>query len=100
MSSPRRPLPTDLVALVSFDGRVHPNEAKPLDRLGLDERAHALESTIEQWFSFATGKHTWVSVRGATIRGLISARRRAKRAAREGGRLIDVEEGGEVGLSP
>ena len=78
MSSPRRPLPTDLVALVSFDGTVHPNEAKPLDRLGLDERARPLESTIEQWFSFATGKHTWVSVRGATIRGLISARRRAK----------------------
>ncbi len=99
MSSPRRPLPTDLVALVSFDGRVHPNEAKPLDRLGLDERAHALESTIEQWFSFATGKHTWVSVRGATIRGLISARPRAKRSAWEVDALIDVDEDEEVALS-
>jgi hypothetical protein len=99
MSSPRRPLPTDLVALVSFDGRVHPNEAKPLDRLGLDERAHALESTIEQWFSFATGKHTWVSVRGATIRGLISARGRAKRSAWEVDALIDVDEDEEVALS-
>jgi len=99
MSSPRRPLPTDLVALVSFDGRVHPNEAKPLDRLGLDERAHPLESTIEQWFSFATGKHTWVSVRGATIRGLISARRRAKRSAWEVDALIDVDEDEGVALS-
>jgi hypothetical protein len=99
MSSPRRPLPTDLVALVSFDGRVHPNEAKPLDRLGLDERAHPLESTIEQWFSFATGKHTWVSVRGATIRGLISARRRAKQSAWEVDALIDVDEDEGVALS-
>src|SRR6266545_3603755 len=99
MSGPRRPLPTDLVALVSFDGRVHPNEAKPLERLGLDDRAHPLESTIEQWFSFATGKHTWVSVRGATIRGLISARRRAKRSAWEVDALIDVEEDEEMALS-
>jgi len=99
MSSPRRPLPTDLVALVSFDGTVHPNEAKPLDRLGLDERARPLESTIEQWFSFATGKHTWVSVRGATIRGLISARRRAKPSAWEVDALIDVDEDEEVALS-
>src|SRR5437867_9481748 len=99
MSSPRRPLPTDLVALVSFDGRVHPNEAKPLGRLGLDDRAHPLESTIEQWFSFATGKHTWVSVRGATIRGLIWVRRRAKRSAWEVVALIDVVEDEVVALS-
>jgi len=99
MSSARRPLPTDLVALVSFDGRVHPNEAKPLDRLGLDERAHPLESRLEQWFSFATGKHTWVSVRGATIRGLISARRRAKPSAWEVDALIDVDEDEVVALS-
>src|SRR5207247_3110478 len=99
MNSPRRPLPTDLVALGSFEGRLHHNEAKPLDRLGLDERAHPLESTIEQWFSFATGKHTWVSVRGATIRGLISARRRAKRSVWEVDALIDVEEDEGVALS-
>lgn len=99
MSSARRPLPTDLVALVSFDGRVHPNEAKPLDRLGLDERAHPLEGALEQWFSFATGKHTWVSVRGATIRGLISARQRAKKSAWEVDALIDVDEDEGVALS-
>jgi len=98
MSSARRPLPTDLVALVSFDGRVHPNEAKPLESLGRDERAHPLESTLEQWFSFATGKHTWVSVRGATIRGLVSARQRAKRSAWEVDALIDVDEDEGVAL--
>jgi hypothetical protein len=91
VSSARTPLPTDIVALVSFDGRVYPNEAKPLDHLGSGERTHPLESALEQWFSFATGKHAWVSVRGATIRGLISARRRAKRSAWEVETLIDVD---------
>ena len=100
MTSARYPLPTDLVALVSFDGRVYPNEAKPWDRLGLDERGpHPLETALEQWFSFATGKHTWVSVRGATIRGLISARRRAKRSAWEIEVLIDADEDKGVVLS-
>jgi hypothetical protein len=99
MTSARKPLPTDIVALVSFDGRVHPNEAKPLDRLGLDERAHPLETALEQWFSFATGKHTWVSVRGATIRGLISARQRAKASAWEVDAFIDVDEDESVSFS-
>ncbi len=99
-SSARYPLPTDLVALVSFDGRVYPNEAKPWDRLGLTERRpHPLETALEQWFSFATGKHTWVSVRGATIRGLISARRRAKRSVWEVEVLINADEDKGVCLS-
>ena len=93
MSSARRPLPTDLVALVSFDGRVHPNEAKPLESLGLDERAHMLETALEQWFSFATGKHTWVSVRGATTTTS------AKRSAWEIDALIDVDDDESVSLS-
>jgi len=93
MTSARRPLPTDIVALVSFDGRVYPNEAKPLDRLGAaPDTAHALETAIEQWFSFATGKHTWVSVHGATIRGLISARQRSKRSAWEAEVLINTTD--------
>ena len=49
MTSARHPLPTDIVALISFDGRVYPNEAKPLDRLGLgDDKPHALETALEQ----------------------------------------------------
>lgn len=93
MTSARHPLPTDIVALVSFDGRVYPNEAKPLDRLGLgDDKPHALETALEQWFSFATGKHTWVSVHGATIRGLISARPRTKRTAWEVEVLINTTD--------
>ena len=99
MTSARTPLPTDLVALVSFDGRVYANEAKPLDRLGTDERTRPLETALEQWFNFATGKHTWVSVHGATIRGLISARRRAKPSAWEVEVLINATEDESVALS-
>ncbi|MEE8369463.1 MAG: hypothetical protein V3S00_01695 [Dehalococcoidia bacterium] len=102
MSKARTVLPTDLVALVSYDGRVFPNEAKTWDRLnpqGSDSGPHPLEAAIEQWFSFATGKHTWVSVRGATIRGLISARRRAKRTAWDVDCLIDADEDKGIILS-
>jgi hypothetical protein len=99
MSRARRPLPTDIVALVSFDGKVHPNEAKPLDRLGLSNRAHALEEALEQWLTFATGKHTWLNVKGATIHGLVTARRRSKRSAWEVELLIDADDDKSVVLS-
>jgi len=101
MTTARTVRPTDLVALVSFDGRVYPNEAKTRDRLGRDESApHPLESAIEQWFSFATGRHTWISVRGATLRGLVSARARGTAAAWELDTLINAAEDDEgVSLS-
>jgi len=93
MSRARYPLPTDLVALITHDGRVYPNEAKTWDRMGsADGGPHPLGTALEQWFSFATGKHTWVSVRGATIRGLVCARRRAKRTAWEVDCLINTDE--------
>ncbi len=76
--------PTDLVALVSFDGRVFPNEAKTRERIGrADSAPHPLERALEQWFSFATGCHTWISIKGATLRGLVSARRRGTNSAWE-----------------
>ena len=99
MSSARRPLPTDIVALVSFDGKVYPNEAKPLDRLGLEDRTRPLENALEQWFSFATNKHTWVSVHGATIRGIISARPRAKRSAWEVEVVINASDDESIAMS-
>jgi hypothetical protein len=86
------------VALVAFDGRVYPNEARPLERLGIEQRTRPLEEAIEQWFSFATGKQTWISVHGATIRGLISARPRAKRTVWEVEVLIDAS--GQEGTVP
>jgi hypothetical protein len=84
MSAARTVRPTDLVALVSFDGRVYPNEARTWERLGCrPEPPSVLGSAVEQWFSFATGRHTWISIQGQTIRGLISARPRGTRAAWE-----------------
>jgi hypothetical protein len=99
MTSARHPLLTDLVALVTFDGRVYPNEAKPLERLGADYSPRPIENALEQWFSFATGKHTWVSVKGATIQGLISARRRARASAWEVEVLINATDDESVALS-
>ncbi|HUF52207.1 MAG TPA: hypothetical protein VMR52_00350 [Dehalococcoidia bacterium] len=96
MTSARHPLPTDIVALVSFDGDIYPNEAKPLERLGAQGDVRPLENALEQWFSFATGKHTWVSVRGATIRGLISARKRAKRSAWEVEVMINTTDDASI----
>jgi hypothetical protein len=84
--------PTDLVALVAFDGRVYPNEAMTRDRLGSEASPHPLETALEQWLSFATGRHTWISVKGATLRGLVSARRRGSKAAWEIDCLIDAAE--------
>lgn len=93
MTEARTVLPTDIFALVSFDGRVYANEARTWERIGLPDRGpHPLEAALEQWFSFATGKHAWVSVKGATIQGLISARPRAKRSVWEVECLISATD--------
>ena len=65
MTDARTVRPTDLVALVAYNGRVFPNEAHTLDRIGKEASPHPLETALEQWFSFATGRHTWISVKGA-----------------------------------
>jgi hypothetical protein len=93
MTRPRAVRPTDLVALVSFDGRVYPNEAKTRSRIGKTDAApHPLERALEQWFSFATGCHTWISIRGATLRGLVSARRRGAKSVWELDCVINAAE--------
>lgn len=88
MAAVRPVLPTDLAALVG-SGRVYPNEAVTLDRTGPESSPRPLEAAFEQWLSFATGKHTWISVRGVTLRGLVSARRRGAKSAWEIDCLID-----------
>ena len=84
--------PTDLVALVAYDGRVYPNESVTRDRIGTEASPHPLEAALEQWLSFATARHTWISVKGATLRGLVSARRRGSKGAWEIDCLIDAAE--------
>lgn len=88
----RTVLPTDLVALVSYDGQVYANEAVTLDRIGTHDSPHPLEAAFEQWFSFATGRHTWISVKGPTLRGLVSARKRGSKHAWEIDCLINAQE--------
>jgi hypothetical protein len=90
MTSARTVRPTDLVALVAYDGQVYPNEAVTRDRAGTPASRRPLERALEQWFSFATGRHTWISVKGATLRGLVSARRRGSKAALEIDYVIDA----------
>lgn len=81
--------PTDLVALVSFEGRVYPNEARTWDRLGTDEDgSRVLSAAVDQWFSFATRHRTWISIRGQTILGMVSARNLGTPAAWEIDTLI------------
>jgi hypothetical protein len=92
MASVRTVRPTDLVALAGHDGRVRPNEAVTRDRIGTQASPHPLETALEQWFSFATGRHTWISVKGARLRGLASARRRGTKTAWEMDCLIHADE--------
>lgn len=99
MTNARTVRPTDLVALVSYDGRVYPNVAVTRDRIGTEASPHPLETAIEQWFSFATGRHTWISIKGATLRGLASARRRGSKAAWEIDCLIDAADDDESVLA-
>lgn len=95
MPSARAPLPMDLVALVLHDGRRCPNEAITWDRIGKGDAPGPLETAVEQWLSFATGRHTWVNVKGRTLRGLASARIRGSRQAWEIDCLIDAAEDDE-----
>jgi hypothetical protein len=84
MSTTRSVRPTDLVALVTLDGRVYPNEARTWDQLGCPRgRRRILDSALVPWISFATGRQSWISARGQTVRGFVSARRRGNRAAWE-----------------
>jgi len=92
MTRARTVRPTDLVALVAYDGRVYPNEAVTRANAGTAASPHPLERALEQWFSFATGRHTFISVKGATLRGLVSARKRGSKAAWEIDYVIDATD--------
>ncbi len=84
MSTTRSVRPSDLVALVTLDGRVYPNQARTWDQLGCPrERRRLLDSALVPWASFATGRQSWISAKGQTVRGFVSARRRGSRTAWE-----------------
>lgn len=89
MSAARPPRPTDLVALVTFDGVVRENQAVTRDRLGkAPGTPRPLSAAVEQWLHL--GRWTWVSVRGRSIVGIATARELSAPSAWELDTLIDA----------
>ncbi len=87
----RQVLPTDLLALVAHNGRVFPNEAKTRERIGSTETpSYPLDTALDRWLSFMTGRNTWISANGPRLQGLVSTRRRGGRQAWEVNTLIDT----------
>jgi hypothetical protein len=93
MKRPRSVLPTDLLALVSYDGRVYPNEAQPREKIGAPTpKTYPIETAFEQWFPFATGRRAWISASAKRLNGLVSARRRGSKQAWEIDCLIETTD--------
>lgn len=89
MSAARPPRPTDLVALVTFDGVVRANQAVTRDRLGkAPGTPRPFSAAVEQWLHL--GRRTWVSVRGRSIVGIATARELSTPTAWELDTLIDA----------
>lgn len=89
MSATRPSRPTDLVALVTFDGVVRENQAVTRDRLGkAPGTPRPLSAAVEQWLHL--GRRTWVSVRGRSIVGIATARELSTPTAWELDTLIDA----------
>ncbi len=87
---PHAPRPSDLVALVSFDGKVYENLAVTRDRLTRPAAApHALTAAISQWL---TRRHTWIDVRGRQIEGIATARELSSDSAWEIDTLVDASD--------
>jgi len=65
--------PTDLVALVTFDGEVFANQAVTREHLVRpNQTPRPIGAAIEQWLGL--GRRTWVEVRGRQIEGIATAR--------------------------
>jgi len=67
--------PTDLVALIELYRRGFVDEAQPAcEMIAQDRKRARAGKLIEHWLSLEENRHTWISVEGRTVRGLISAR--------------------------
>lgn len=90
MTDTRAPRPTDLVALVTFDGEVRENLAVTREHLGQPSAApRPLSAAIEQWLHL--GRRTWISLAGREIRGIATARDLAERSAWQVDTLIETD---------
>ena len=96
MSDARALLPTDLLALVSYNGRTYRNEAWTRERVGADESPNTLGLVLDQFLAFARGRSAWISVHRQRLHGLVGARRRGGRQAWEIDYLIDATQRHEV----
>jgi len=83
-------LPTDLLALVSYNGRSYKNEAWTRERLGSEASQNTLGLVLDQFLAFARGRSAWISVRRQRLQGLVGARQRGGRSAWEIDYLIDA----------
>jgi hypothetical protein len=84
-------LPTDFLALASFDGLSLSNEAWPRERLGAGG-ADWRSAMLDQVLAVARGRRTWVSVQGQHLQGLVGARRRGGRQAWEIDYLLQAQD--------
>ena len=91
MNAARAPRPTDLVALVTFDGEVRENLAVTRERLAEPSAAPTpLAAAIAGWLHL--GRRTWVSMAGRQISGIATARELSAKSAWEIDTLIDADE--------
>jgi hypothetical protein len=91
LSEARHALPTDLLALMTYNGRSNPNAAWPRERLGAaGERALPLGAAFDQFLAFARDHNAWISVQRQRLRGLVGVRPRGARQAWELDCLIDA----------
>ena len=91
MNEARAPRPTDLVALVTFDGEVRENLAVTRERLAEPSAAPTpLAAAIAEWLHL--GRRTWVSMAGRQISGIATARELGAKCAWEIDTLIDADE--------
>ncbi|MGE0228383.1 MAG: hypothetical protein AB7I38_09280 [Dehalococcoidia bacterium] len=98
MTHTHAPRPSDLVALMSFDGEVFENQAVTREALGKPSSPpHALAATVQQWLG--RGRRVWIDVRGRQIHGIATARPLASDDAWEIDTLVDAgaDEDGVVG---
>jgi hypothetical protein len=83
--------PTDLVALVAFDGRVYRNQAVTREHIGRRQPApHALGAALQHWL--LRRRNLWMDIRGRQIHGIATARDLGSSKAWEIDTLIDASD--------
>jgi hypothetical protein len=75
------------------------NQARTWERLGTDDGGlHFLETALAQGLPLARRRHTWIAVRGLSVRGLASARPRGQHIAWEVDHLSAADDAVGTGI--